>query len=223
MSMKTLQVTAGTPSRWGTPPIVVAMAVIAIAVFIVLQYRHSQALIFQKIEVVSNEYRGPEGGIKPPVFTEQQLQQFAILLQEQLGTTYAELAPPAERGWFKSQTDWLVGSSVQELFDGSLAVRVKAFVPKEETLLKEWSREFEAGEDVSRRRLRRSARISAKSWPPSDRRQPTDKTVSSHQGIKPTGTYHVQQTCQADRARHKHGRCNGPRHLLYGREHSPRR
>ncbi len=123
---------------------VVGVAVISLAV---MQYRWSHAMKWEKPNIVLAQFRGPDGAEKPPVYSAEQMATFAGMLQVAVADAYEQVAPPKKKRWFGPSTEWVMGSSLNELFDGTLVVELKAFSFQEEKLLKSWSLEFASADD----------------------------------------------------------------------------
>lgn len=146
MNGMTLGFAGGSPGtkKMGIPvSLTTVIIVLAVGGLIAMQYRYNKSIVFKDIAIVSAQHRGPDGEVRPPRYSDDVLEGIANVLQENVLAAYTEAVPPVKKGLFGGvKQEWILGSSLQELFDGTLLVEVKAFSFEGEELAKEWSREM---------------------------------------------------------------------------------
>jgi hypothetical protein len=122
----------------------VALAAFAAVILTVyFQFRWNRAIIWEESDISLPAFRGPEGEARPPVYAVDILRSFESRLRATLMEKYKEKAPkPAHRSWFGSNSEWVLGTRLNELFEGTLLVEVRASPVGSKEPLKTWTQEF---------------------------------------------------------------------------------
>jgi len=122
----------------------VAISLIGVTVF--MQHRWNQTIDFSNKTVIMPTFRSADGAVQPPVYSEQQIMDMVAMLNDTVAGAYETATQPKFKFTFRPRTEYRIETSVQEIFGGGLAVDVKAYSFKDDTLAKEWTQEFDNGE-----------------------------------------------------------------------------
>jgi preprotein translocase subunit SecF len=122
----------------------VAISLIGVTVF--MQHRWNQTIDFSAKTVIMPTFRSADGAIQPPVYSEQQILDMVAMLNDTVADEYKKASQPKFKFTFRPRTEYRIETTVQEVFGGGLAVDVKAYSFKDDTLAKEWTEEFDNNE-----------------------------------------------------------------------------
>ena len=126
--------------------VAVAAAACLLVVVGIRNYYSSPLDIGSPSILSSTQYRGIDSADNQPLYTENEIEEFSLALNDVIKKNYAESQETFKRSIFHRNTQWIILTKWQELYESSLYVQVEAYDPGQKDVSREWTGHFENAE-----------------------------------------------------------------------------